>query len=282
MILKQNDENIEYRNEYDLLVDVYYKGIPFSGKIIDELEEIEYKNGKVNGDYIVRYPSGIIKEHELYENGVFIEGKHFYPNGLKLYESTKESYKRWNLSQNVISEYKDQIHYEYFKEGFIKSISPNIKEQDWAIKFFSKNEELIYTQMIDKVIDGELKRIITYDNDLMYKYYFDLLNFENPELKDNQTYSTTENHRIHHIWMWFWKVFDFDAEMYLNILNSLLKHPNIDVKKTIANIIAHHRLHIYIEKESEETIEAYNYIRESSSNLDKNFPSREIRNFKTK
>ena len=113
------------------------------------------------------------------------------------------------------------------------------------------------------------ERIIDYDHDLMHEWYYELLN---KIIKDD-----SENHRVHHIWMWFWEVFKQDQKKYFKVVNNLLVHPDEEVVKCIASIIASHRFHPYIQSENKENSKSYELIREYTKYQDEKFPDRETK-----
>ncbi|NMM47647.1 hypothetical protein [Marinigracilibium pacificum] len=277
--IKDNNAELEYRREEDLFVEVYFKGLPFTGKIISSyppIEQTSYVNGNAHGDYIVKYKDGIIREHEIYDNGRFVKGFGFYPNGNKMMESTPSYYRYWNLNGAIVSRFQDGKHYEYYSSGELKSFSDKSNTEPWQTKYYLKSGEVIYTQMKDKMVNGTTERLIEYDNELMLNNYFNLLSFENPELK-NESISHVENHRIHHIWMWFWEVFEMDQRKYFDILNSLMVHSDGEIIKRVASIISIHRFHSYIQPENKENSKAYHFIREYTKYQNENFPDRETK-----
>lgn len=258
------DQNIECRNEYDSLVDVYYKGEAFSGTIVDGLETISYKDGKVHGQYSIHFNSGQLRSDEIYENGEIVSSTTYYENGHKETELQNGSYYKWTDKGVLIQKGKEH----YFENGKIRILYGN-ENDDFAIKYFTPEGDWIYTQRKDVWIDNSYERIIDYNYGLMYKWYFELLN--------KIIIDDSENHRVHHIWMWFWEVFKKDQNKYFELVNKLLSHPNEEVIRNIAGIIAIHKFHPYVLQENENNRNVYVFIKEFTKYQDEKFPNRETK-----
>lgn len=271
--LHTDDKDIEYRNEYDLLVDVYFKGEKFTGTLKDDVQYIEYKNGVVDGQLIEFFDTGTIRVSEVYDKGQFISGKKYYKNGNINSETISQpySYKVWNKDSIIIRH--DNTF--YYLNGQIKKIFGGDNDS-YSIMAFNKMGELIYTVQKDIWIDGQYVRNVVYEDEVLNNCYFDLLTEENPELAD-----TEEKNDTHQIWMWLWTIFEKDKSKYLDIVNKLMTHPSEEVIGTIASIIASHKYHNFVAKETDENIECYKLIKEYTINQDTNFPNREIREFMT-
>lgn len=277
-IVKEDDPGLEFRNDFGIHDEVYYQGEPFTGKRVSECSECEYLDGNAHGRWLHRYESGATRTESLYDQSYIVESRSWYENGLLKIESGEFGERFLNINQALVREFvsAEGIWRDYFSpEGSLKSVSISDESRDWAIRYFSKREELLYTQMKTRHVDGELVRKIDYNDDLMYKYYFDLMSFENPELKDDQMYQMSENGRIHHIWMWFWEVSRRDGRMFMEIVNRVMKHPDQEIQKTIGGIIAYHKFHSYIAKENAVNAATYEFIREYTEYHDKNDPDRE-------
>jgi hypothetical protein len=271
--LHTDDKDIEYRNEYDLLVDVYFKDEKFTGTLKDDVQHIEYKNGVVDGRLIEFFDTGVTRVTDIYDKGKFVSGKKYYKNGNLNTETLSKpySYKVWNLDSIIIR----QDNKFYYLNGQIKKIYGGDNDS-YSIKGFDKTGELIYTVQKDIWIDGQCVRNVVYEDEILNNCYFDLLTEENPELAD-----TEEKNDTYQIWMWFWTIFEKDKSKYLDIVNNLMTHPSREVISTIANIIASHKYHNFIDKETNENAECYELIKERTMYQDNNFPNRQIREFLT-
>lgn len=267
--LHTDDKEIEYRNEYDLLVDVYFKGEKFTGNLKDDVQHIEYKNGVVDGQLIEFFDTGAIRVTEIYDKGQFISGKKYYKNGNLNSETISKpySYKVWNMNSKIIR----QENTFYYLNGQIKKIYGG-NNDSYSIKAFNKTGELIYTVKKDILIDGQYVRNVVYEDEVLNNSYFDLLTEENPELSD-----TEEKNDTHSIWMWVWTIFEKDKSKYLDIVNKLMTHPSKEVIGTVANIIASHKYNNLVKKESSENSVCYKLINEYTLYQDKNFPNRLIK-----
>jgi len=259
-----DDPNIECKNEYDSLVDVYFKGKPFTGTIVDGLETINYKEGKVHGQYTIHFDSGQLRSDEVYENGEIVSSITYYENGQKETELLNNSYYKWTQDGTLIQ--KDKEH--YFENGKLRILRGKEKDS-FAFKYFTPNGDLIYTQRKDVWVDNHYERVIDYNHDLMFEWHFELLN---KIITDD-----SENQRVHHIWMWYWEVFEQDQEKYFEVVNKLLVHPSEEVVKCIASIIAIHRFHPYIQSENEKNSKAYEFIRDYTKYQEEKFPNREVK-----
>lgn len=260
MITTFANPDIECRNEYDVFLDVYFKGLPFTGTIRDGQETIRYKDGKIHGQYIILYPNNELKSDEYYENGEFLSSREFYQSGQLKCESLNSHIKKWN-EEGVLIQMNGE---HYFENGKLRILSGGDLD-DFAFKYFTPDGEWIYTQRKDVWIDSQYKRVIDYDHELMYKWYYKLLN----KIASDES----ESNRIHHIWMWFWEVYNQDRNKYFTILNNLLNHDDLDVLRKLANIIAVRKFHPYLNKENERNHKAYQLIKESTdyhNNRDEN------------
>jgi hypothetical protein len=272
--LHSDDKNIEYRNENDLLVDVYLGGHKFTGILKNEWEQIEYKDGVVNGQLLTFYKTGEIRENSLYEQGRHIKTTKYFQNGVINSELTLEpySYKAWNISSILVRE--NNIF--YYTNGNIVKVFGDNQNDNFLKKGYAKNGQLLYTVEKDVWIDNKIVRNIIYEDNVLFDNYFDCLIEENPELAD-----TEEKNDTHQIWMWFWTIFEKDKSKYLDIVNKLMTHPSKEVISTIANIIASHKYHNFVSKETNENAECYKLIKEYTIYQDHNFPNREIKEFLT-
>lgn len=148
MTIKDNNSELEYKREDDLFIEVYYKGLPFTGEIISSsrpIEQTNYVNDNAHGDYLVRYDDGQLKEHEIYDVGKFVKGFGFYPNGNKMKESTPNYSCYWNLDGVIVSKFQDGKHHEFYSTGELKSFSDRNNKEPWQTKYYLKSGEVIYT-----------------------------------------------------------------------------------------------------------------------------------------
>lgn len=261
MLTTFDDPNIECGNEYNRLVEVFYNGKPFTGTITDGLEIINYKNGIAHGNYKIYFNSGRLRSDEFYENGVIVSSITYYENGVKETQLLNGSYLKWTDKGILIQKDKEY----YFENGKLRILT-GTENDDFAIKYFTPKGDWIYTQRRDIWVNNGYKRIIEYNHDLMYTWHYELLN--------KVIVDDSENHRVHHIWMWYWQVFEQDQNKYFELVNNLLKHPDEDVCKTIASIIASHKFHPYIKQEDKYNRITYAYIRQYTKYQDETFPDR--------
>jgi len=280
-IIRSSDSeysNLEYRNEYDLFRDVYYKRERFTGIVLDGehlTEQIEYLNGNAHGEYIVKYKNGNIHTLARFEHGEEIESKSYYESGNLLECGDQKKYKIWSETRQLVYEFDliGKIRKSYYNNGRLKSFS-----KDKTTEYYSRDGALVMIFPPDKYIDGNYVREIDYKDDVLLNNYLDLLNKDFPEMeKLNQTYRSSESHCRHLVWMWFWQVFDKDPKLYFTIVNNLMKHPDKDIISDIANIIAIHRFEPYIDKENTENATCYALIKEKRKYQDKNFPDRDYK-----
>ena len=265
--LRLNDPDLEYRNEYDLLKDVYYKGQPFTGNLYDERESIDYTNGTVDGVCITYYGDGSIEEQSYFDQGKFISSKTFYNNGSIKTESitTPFSHKTWNLKSDLIK----HNNILYFNNGVVRGIDSKDKGDDWSHRSFTKGGELAYTVMKDIWVNGNIKRTVIYNDEVMWKNYFELLICEDPELNDLNGWTGD-----HQVWMWFWEIYKKDKKQYLEIVNALMTHPQVEINKSIANIIAIHKLNDFIDPVNPQNERCYKYINEFTEYHENRDPGR--------
>lgn len=259
-----DDPNIVCRNEYDSLEDVYFKDKPFTGTIVDDLDTINYKDGIVHGQVTSRYRSGQLSSVETYENGDVVCRTTYYMNGQKETEFLNGSYYNWT-NKGVL--YKKDNEY-YFENGKLRSLNGN-EDDNFKVKHFTPEGDLISTERKDVRVNDQSERIIDYNHDLMYEWYYKLLNID--------IAGHSEYHLKTHVYMWFWKIFEQDQEKYFKIVNTLLTHPMEEVVKRIALIIAVHRFHPYIQSENHDNSKAYQFIKEYTEYQDSMPPDRKTK-----
>lgn len=261
--LSLSDPNIEYKNDYDTFVDVYYKGEPFSGILKGALTTIHYKNGNAHGNYTAYYKEGGIQTQQTLENGTVVFSQRFYKNGQLKAKLANGLLQRWHSDGVLIQ--KGNEH--YFKNGALRMLYGD-KNDDFKIKYFSPNGEWLYTQVKDVLTENKTyERVVTYNHELLQQWFPTLLN----EVVRNDL---SEKNRIHHVWMWIWELFKHNPIEYFKTLNKLLEHPNKTILEKVAKIIAYHKFHPYIQKENKNNQKAYQLINEYTANYDKRNPKR--------
>ncbi|MNX97320.1 hypothetical protein D3C86_1296790 [compost metagenome] len=127
-------------------------------------------------------------------------------------------------------------------------------------------------EVIDSRPNSPVKRETSYHEKVMWANYHDSLVEENPELANSD-----DKNETFFIWMWFWKIFDEDEKKYLELVADLLKHPEKEVRRTIANIIALHKLNKYLSKEILEDPESGSLLEELTAYHDARDPDREAK-----
>lgn len=274
LIIHSADKDLEYRNEYDMLLDVYFKGVPFTGIIQDELERIEYLNGVIHGEYKVWFNSGGLREISFYELGLGLKTTVFFENGntnkeyIWVPESGKYDCKVWNIEGKLIRENDCW----YYVGGQIKEIREVLSTDHSIQKRFSKSGEWMYAVTNKRDESGRFERETQYNEPVMWANYHPCLIEENPELADGD-----DKNQTLFIWLWFWKVFDEDGKKYLEIVADLLKHPEMEVRRTIANIITIHKLNPYLDDEMLADPGSARLIEELTAYHNKRDPDREAK-----
>ena len=270
-ILRPDDKSVEY-TEYDIYA--YHNGKKFTGILKDEWEHTEYKDGLIHGEAISFFKSGKVREISLYENGNNSKITRFFENGVLNSELVFEPhyYKVWNINSILVR----QNNIFYYTNGNIRKVFGDNQKDSFLMNGYAKNEQLMYTVEKDVWIDNNIVRNVIYEDSVLFDCYFDSLIEENPELAD-----TEEKNDTYQIWMWFWTIFDKYKSKYLDIINNLMTHPSKEVISTIANIVASHKYHNFIAKETSENAACYKLIKEYTIYQDNNFPDRQIKKFLT-
>lgn len=269
-VLHPDDPDILYDDEKTRLV--FYKNEKFTGILEDEWEYNTYKDGLLHGKQMTFYKNGQVNAVTYFDKGDFLSSSTYFDNGQLSSEQEEKNIMVWNLDQDVVR--KNRIY--YFKTGEIKMVEGNEKDL-FASRYYTRKGGLICTQEKDVWEDGKYKRDITYNEDLMFEHYAELLVYENKELEHLHLYGSAESQRTHHIWKWFWQVAEKAPHKYIEIVNVLLKHPDETIRGIIASTIAINRFHPYIEPENKYNTEAYALIRQSTKYQDENFPDREVK-----
>ncbi|MGH1437629.1 MAG: hypothetical protein ACRBG0_24535, partial [Lewinella sp.] len=126
-----NPKELEFRNEYDSQLNVYYQGEPFSGVFKYGYEEIEYRLGQAT--HVIRYFHNGRKESEEYlENGSNLETYTWYEDGTVRSEF-KYDYSFFNKPGIVL-----KTGFSLFPNGKLES-----KSEKGISKSFSPSGELV-------------------------------------------------------------------------------------------------------------------------------------------
>jgi len=262
----RTDPDFEFRNDYDHFREVYYKNEPFTGTLVDRVEVIEYLDGVIHGTYVCKYPSGVLETQSIFDNGELLVSTSYFEDGKIKSRTYNGSFKRWN-ERGILMVNNDE---HYFENGRIRILYGHPSD-NFGVKFFSPDGDLVYTQEKDYYTHDKSTRKVTYNDDLMRKWYYDLLYHVGEESDHSET------HRLHQIWMWFWEIFDRDPHEYFQIVKRLLTHPDEKVVKGICSIIAIHKFHRYIDPENESNRKAYELIREYTAYHDGREADRETK-----
>lgn len=276
-IILRTDPKLEYRNESDLFIDVYYDNSPFTGIVEEELEQTEYIDGYAHGKYILKYKDGIIDTESIYEKGEEIESESFYQTGEKKSIINAKECKLWSKTGILLLEidFISGIRKSYFLDGTLKSHS-NKNDESYIAKYYNKQGNWIFTQLPHDM--EKLKTVVNYNDKEIIVCYFDLIAKEKlPELEYNELFQQDENQRLHLIWMWLWDVFDENKKLYFSIINDLMTHSDVDVLKNIASIIAIHKFEKFVENKNEMNAACYSFIEEYRAYQNKYHPNRELK-----
>lgn len=275
-----SDPDIETRNMYSYHNDVYYKGEPFTGTIVGPLEELEYVDGKAHGKWLSRYENGNTECLRIFEHGIQVETREYFQNGALKKEWSDGVSRRWNYNESLISKENEKSKKEFFSNGALKIEYPENEDDDWAAKYYTRAGDLAYTQLKDIKDGHQIKRNIEYNDDVLLEHYQDLLAFDNIEHKDDQYYRSTETSRTGYVWKWLWIQFNKDSSVFFRLINKLLEHPDKGVKDALAQAIAYHKFHSYIDAENEGNFDTYELIRKYTEHYDRGTPDREIKTVK--
>ncbi len=277
-IILGTDPKLEYRNESDLFLDVYYDSSPFTGIVEEEeLEQTEYLDGYAHGKYILKYKDGSTDTESIYEKGEEIESKSFYQTGEKKSIINAKECKLWSKTGMLLLEidFISGIRKSYFLDGTIKSHS-NKNDESYIAQYYNKQGNWVNIQLPHNM--EKLKTLVNYNDKEIIVCYFDLIAKEKlPELEYDQLFQQDENQRAHLIWMWLWDVFDKNKKLYFSIINDLMTHSDVEVLEGVALIIAIHKFEKYIADKNEMNGACYSLIDEYRAYQDEKYPNREFK-----
>ncbi|VXB49992.1 hypothetical protein FLAVO9AF_170133 [Flavobacterium sp. 9AF] len=240
MIIITDDNDLEFKNEYDSHLDVYYNGEPFSGIFKDQNEEIEYKTGnavhivtrfdngqksleefRINGFQLEtqswfedgRIRSNFKSDYSYFkETGInFTEGFSLYENGELESESKKGIKKNFSICGKLVAKSKWTHQEKYFKEYYLNGVlkyfnMPNIK------KSFHFTDE--YKLIIDE--DLSYGRSNTYYDSLFIKS--DISNLFYSESKEFKFFNSSDKIRISRLTAWLeGEILKEDPIEYINL-----------------------------------------------------------------
>jgi len=157
-----NPAELDFRNEYDSHLNVFHNGVPFSGILKENHEQVEYKSG--NAVHVIQYyengqksfeeildPNAQSKSFRWFVDGsiqseykfdhtfynepgtVLTTGYELYPDG-KLASKSENGYRRsFAKNGNLILESKSTPQEKYYKEYYLNGVLkfhrlPNIKK----------------------------------------------------------------------------------------------------------------------------------------------------------
>jgi antitoxin component YwqK of YwqJK toxin-antitoxin module len=159
---KKERLNFKIQNEV-----VFYKGSPFSGKVVcyyenDKLQsETFYKEGKRDGKWVEYFKDGTVADIVNYKNG--------YLNGL--YESYYEN-GQLNYRMTFINNKLDGVYEDYYPDGKkeeIRSYKVGLKEGDW-MGYFSNGKLEYKESFTNDLRDGIFEYYSLLDGSLEMKY----------------------------------------------------------------------------------------------------------------
>lgn len=230
------DPDIEEKDVYNRFGDIYYKGVPFTGRILTAEESVPYKEGFAEGKYELRDTQGRLIRVEHFERGQRTSGEHYYSSGKLRYKYSSNDYQRWNWQGNLISECKNKLRKEYFSNGSLKMETPSVVEADWAFKFYNRKGNLICTQQKSLLPQIKPDQKYSWGEAELIEHYADLLRFDNPELREDPDYVEVEKQRMHIVWLWIESLSEKTPSKHYTILQNLQQHPENAVRQKARDI----------------------------------------------
>ncbi len=215
--IKYNEIDFE-ENIYDFFTFLMYKGKPFTGILQDGKWIIEFKTGNANGRSIDYYDNGQIASDEIYNDGNYVEGKEWHPNGQIKFDSTEK--KQWDLNGKLIQE-----------NGFwlYKNGNPKQRALENGSLYLAPNGDVLIKVLYNN--SGDFKNSVEYYDENLHKYYNQLLLNEYGDL-DSLFYNTEW-----YFWGWIWKLYSEDENKTFIILTDLIKHVNNSVSQKASELI---------------------------------------------
>jgi hypothetical protein len=228
-----NETDFE-ENIYDFFTFMMYKGEPFTGTLIQPEYNwtTEFKNGNADGRNVEYYANGQLAHYEVYQDGQYISGKEWYPNGQIRYDSIG---KRWYENGQLKQDFTGVNRLLYDKDGtlarqnntWLYKNGQKINDQlaDGTIVLFSSTGEIAlkWEKLAEKEFDPESK---TYH---FYKaYYYDnVLNLFCDELFTDYYIHIEfdESYRILKLLGWIGAIYAEDKQRGHDLIDRLINHP---------------------------------------------------------
>lgn len=292
-IIDEKDENFNYDDGLNInynRIPLFYKDIPFTGSTIHQEDDTcrvtEYVNGLMEGRNCFFSENTLLSE-VFYDYGYETHGKTWYENGDQASIWDRFTTQIWDETGFLIYEKhadpdrEESEEFSYFSNGILKF--KKIKQQQlYVSEYYTPTQENIFIRKQYFHTSPASEEII-YNHDVLEKWYFDILDYENKSL-DIEHFPNDVEHRMHLIWMWFWEVFNKDKNLYISILYKLLQHPQNSVVDRCMTIIAYQKFlepiqdfHSQVSGQDIDLSSMFLKIKEQQDILDKRDPNRKIK-----
>lgn len=194
-------------SDFDIFLNVTYKGKPFTGKAYEKKDlfysEYSYLNGYGHGKCFTVYSNGIkMEEFELHEGNQIGDSYYWFENGQLKQWDNDEFIKNWDRSGALLRDYNfvKNEKYEYYSTGelMISDVDKNTKYYTKSNKVFAQSidgNKLFNEDVIDEFLDeiceevlfssilkDYINQIIQHQRHLAIEVLCRILNHENLQL----------------------------------------------------------------------------------------------------
>ena len=214
-------------SEEDMFIEVKYKGLPFSGTAYEHTErfhsEYSYLNGFGHGRCFSVYTNGQLYEEFFLDNGIKIEEKTWYENGImqEYFRRAPLLWQFWNNEGILMLEETNEIKKEWYSNAKLKGL------------FTKKNEYVFYGG------DGEWAvKINTDDNYIVMDK--NKMTFNTRYLEDNYM-ELLEDHDFYKYFI-IW-LMDLEHAKKEEVICNMIKSNNLSVKYDGINLSAKYKIH---------------------------------------
>lgn len=190
--------DLDYRDEYDPMHEVFYGGIPFTGTAQAKHETTEYVDGKAHGQSVSRYKSGRLQSEYVYVAGECVSGRSWYEDGTPrtLFEAHRTETSKWDRDGILAYQAADD--------------ATGIQQTRWFYKDGTVKQHVTVGQGTDYFAsDGRLAMRVTYRRSLnLVRYVDDVLETSYLDvLTHYYVDATLEKSSVEwYFWGWVWRM----------------------------------------------------------------------------
>ncbi|MCW4469312.1 hypothetical protein OGH69_10075 [Flavobacterium sp. MFBS3-15] len=208
-VIQFNEKDFE-ENIYDPYIYLLYKGVLFTGTLLDEdgICYTEFEKGNAHGRSISYYKCGPLQSDGFFDNGNYVSGTEWYKNGQLKSDGTY----LYNEDGSLICDRGSWLYPNGAKR--------NGKDGEDYLEF-SPNGQLAIRTIIN--MTGTYKNTVIYYDKILSGCYHELL--INRDAEHDSLFYNLE----HKVWGWIMLKYKRNPSVGFEILNNLYSHPNSNI-----------------------------------------------------